>query len=436
MSRIKLNISPKDRLRRATRKPDSMPQGMVCQLHYMGGGIVQFQEASGSWVRLPFHHAPSLCVDQQVRFTLNAAGEAIGIQALQSGTEEVPGLSQKPAQQRKSEYEEGQIVPAKRRAEEAEALGLPRPAWKLQRCIDRFQNASDEERVEMLNRAEVKLREVLQQTVLDGDAICRLVREVVGWLQAPRFSKQMTRTCGGSWEAGGTGDLQCRIRRLLISALSSLDLTDGTTKQAVETAAAYIQQLIQDVCLDDLETSRAAREWRKLQSLISTQDGPPLPVEDDRKRPQQSEHVRGEDKARLVEGDWSPNTKIRQLPSVFAGDAVRLTCPSCPRSITSRWWWRHPKTQVVSLLIPTKGCYHGGTRKDRGTVDETSCWRPVDAWPTKNDNFGTLDFCHHQRERRTCRECGGSLICSHGARRYRCRLCTPKARKGERLQPC
>ena len=413
-----------------------MPQGTICQLHYMGGGIVQFQEASGSWVRLPFHHARSLCVGQQVRFTLNAAGEAIGIQALQSGTEEVPGLSQKPAQQRKSEYEEGQIVPAKRRAEEAEALGLPRPAWKLQRCIDRFQNASDEERVEMLNRAEVKLREVLQQTVLDGDAICRLVREVVGWLQAPRFSKQMTRTCGGSWEAGGTGDLQSRIRRLLISALSSLDLTDGTTKQAVETAVAYIQQLMQDVCLTDLETSRAAREWRKLQSLISMEGGSTLSIEDvSNKKLLRSETLRKEDKARTFEGAFTPNVRVRQLPSVSAGDAVRLTCPSCPRSITSRWWWRHPKTQVVFLVIPTQGCYHGGTQRSRGTVDETSRWRPVDAWPTQADSFSTLDFCHHRRQRSLCKECGGYSICSHGKRRYRCRLCRKPAGKSGFLRP-
>ena len=55
-----------------------MPQGSVCQLHYVGG-IVQFQEASGSRVRLPFLHAPPLYIGQEVRFALDSAGEAVSL---------------------------------------------------------------------------------------------------------------------------------------------------------------------------------------------------------------------------------------------------------------------------------------------------------------------------------------------------------------------
>ena len=276
----------------------------------------------------------------------------------------------------------------------------------------------------MLSRAEVTLTQLLQQAEPDGDAICRLVCKVVGWLQAPRFSQQMTGTGGGSPEAGSMGDLQCRIRRLLISALSSLDLTDDATGQAVETAVAYIKQLIQDVCLANLETSRAARQWQQLQSLISTEAGATLSSEDGpKKRLLRSETLRGEDKASVFEGAFRPNIRVRQLPSVFAGDAVQLICPSCPASITSRWWWRHPKTQAVSLLIPSHGCCHGGTQRSRGNVGETSRWRPVDAWPTKDDCFSTLDYCHHHRSRKQCNECGGYAICCHGKRHARCRLC-------------
>ena len=187
---------------------------------------------------------------------------------------------------------------------------------------------------------------------------------------------------------------------------------------------AYIKQLIQDVCLADLETSRAARQWQKLQSLISREAGTTLSIGDGpKKRQLRSETLRDKDKARIIEGAFRPNVKVRQLPSVFAGDPVQLTCPSCPASITSRWWWRHPKTQAVSLLIPSNGCYHGGTQRSRGKVEETSRWRPVDAWPTKDDCFSTLDYCHHQRQRRLCNECGGYKICSHGKRPEDCRLC-------------
>ena len=339
-------------------------------------------------------------------------------------------MLRQPAQE-KAEHEKRQVVPAKRHAEEAEALGLQTPARKLQRCIDRFQNADLEGRLDMLSRAEVTLTELLGQAEPDGNAICGLVCKVVGWLQAPHFSKQSTEAGGGSPEAGGTRDLQSRIRRLLISALSSLDLTDGTTRQAVETAVAYISQLIGDACLADVETSRAARQWRKLQSLISAEVGTTLLSEDGRKKRQvRSETLRKEDKARIVEGVFCPNIRVRQVPLVYAGDPVVLTCPSCPASITSRWWWRHPKTQAVFLLIPQHGCYHGGLRASRVKVDVTSRWRPVDACHTKDDKFSILDFCHHQRRRTFCTECGGYVICSHGKRGYRCRLCLRPAESG------
>ena len=378
-------------------------------------------------MRLPFLHAPSLRIGQEVRFTVSSAGEALGVEVLQPRADEESSVLRQPVQQ-KAEREQKQLVPAKRHAEEA--LGLQRPAWKLQRCIDWFQNADLEGRLDMLSRAEATLKQLLQEDEPDGNAICGLVCKVVGWLQAPRFSKQTTGCGGGSREAGGPGDLQCRIRRLLISALSSLDLTDEATGQAVETAVAYMRQLIQDVCLADLESSRAVRQWRKLQSLISAEAESTLSIEDGpKKRQLRTEALKPQDKASIIEGTFTPNVRVRQLPLVFAGDAVRLTCPSCPASITSRWWWRHPKTQAVYLLIPSHGCYHGGTKTSRGKLDETSRWRPVDAWPTKDDNFARLDFCCHQRERCRCAECGGYKICSHGKRRYSCRLCRRPPKK-------
>ena len=402
-----------------------MPLGTVCQLHYQGGGIVQFRETSGSWVRLPFLHAPFLRIGQEVRFTVSSAGEALGVEVLQPGADEESSALQHLKQ--KAEREQKQLVPSKRHAEEA--LGLQRPAWKLQRCIDRFQNADLEGRLDMLSRAEATLKQLLQEDEPDGNAICGLVCKVVGWLQAPRFSKQTTGCGGGSREAGGTGDLQCRIRRLLISALSSLDLTDEATEQAVETAVVYIRQLIQDVRLADLETSRAARQWRKLQSLISVEAESTLSIEDGPKRQLRTETLKRQDRASIVEGAFNPNIRVRQLPLVYAGDAVRLTCPSCPASITSRWWWRHPKTQEVYLLIPQHGCFHGNKATSRGKVDETSRWRPVNVWPTKNDDFTKLDFCCHQRKRCQCAECGGYSICSHGKRRSSCRLCRRPPKK-------
>ena len=397
-----------------------MLRGTVCQLHYAGGGVVEFAEASGSRVRRPFLHGPSLRIGQEVRFMVNSVGEAFGIEVLKPRVGGEAGFLHES--QPKAAREQVQLV-AKGKAQGEESLQLQRIA-RLQRCIGRFQNANLGERLEMLSRAEVTLKQLLEQADLDGDAICRLVRKVVGWLQAPRFLKHMTAAGGCLPTAGSTGDVQGRVRGLLISALSSLDLTDSTTRQAVETAVAYIKQLIQDVCWADLETSRAVGEWRQLQSLISM-EGATSKIEDEKRR-LRSEKLRGEDKAGVVEGTWSPNLKVRQLPSVFRGDPVQLTCPSCPASMTSKWLWRHPKTQNIYLLIPQNGCYHGGLRGRGAKADVTNRWRPVDERPTKDDKFQGLDFCHHQQRRSECRECGGYMICSHLRRRDKCRLCKSK----------
>lgn len=411
----------------ASSMPERMPQGTICQLHYLGGGTVEFQEASGSRVRRPFLHAPPLRIGQEVRFTVSSAGEAFQIEVLQPGVAKGAGMLREAVEQ-KAGREGKRLVEAKRHAE-AEAFSSQRPAWRLQRCIRKFWNASPEERLDMLSRAELALKQLLRQADLDGDAICRLVRKVVGWLQAPRFLKQMTGASGGTAQAqaGNAGDLQCRVRRLLISALSNLDVMDGTTSQAVETAVAYIAQLIQDVCFADLETSRAARDWQQLQALIQ---GGAISPADGAKKTLRSERLKGEERARVVAGDFLPNIRVRQLHSVFPGDAVRLTCPSCPRSISSRWWWRHPKTQVPHLLIPSSGCYHGGARGRRVSVDATSRWHPADAsLKVKGDCLSNLDFCHHKRVRADCKECGGYMICSHGKRRPLCHQCKPKAEK-------
>ena len=126
------------------------------------------------------------------------------------------------------------------------------PTRKLQRSIARFHNADLEERLQMIEAAESLLSDLLNAVELDGDAVCKLLCRCAGWLHAPGSfeAKHVAAEVAASEVAtvsqlSGPSDLQCRVRRLLISALSSLDLGDITTYQAVETAVRHILQLMQ-----------------------------------------------------------------------------------------------------------------------------------------------------------------------------------------------
>ena len=107
------------------------------------------------------------------------------------------------------------------------------------------------------------------------------------------------------------------------------------------------------------------------------------------------------------------------LPTVFEGDhAVQLQCSSCPASISSRWIFRHPVTDQISVLVPGRG--HYSCRKKLGKFCP---WIPVSDVPPKHARFEHLDFCPHKRELRMCKLCCGSRICEHQKRRDRCARC-------------
>ena len=58
-----------------------MPVGIICQLHYTGGGYLHHQDLSGDVVLVPFRTAASqLRIGQQVAFDVRA-GEAVDLQA-------------------------------------------------------------------------------------------------------------------------------------------------------------------------------------------------------------------------------------------------------------------------------------------------------------------------------------------------------------------
>ena len=128
----------------------------------------------------------------------------------------------------------------------------------------------------------------------------------------------------------------------------------------------------------------------------------------------------------MLEGAYYPSKKVKGLDSVFRSDeAVRLECPMCHESLSSNWYWQHPKTEDVYVLVPSKG--HSACNRKVGK----RCYWRADGKPTLLDNFQQLDFCPHHRRRVVCRDCGGSQICCHQKPWYHCAVCKmrPRIRK-------
>eukprot|EP00435_Cladocopium_sp_Y103_P019627 s707_g4.t1 len=261
---------------------------------------------------------------------------------------------------------------------------------------------------------------------LDGDGLCRLVRRLAAWLHRPvaRTAVSAAQDAKSSGRKNGAGlqtsKLQSRIRRVLIMALQHIDLTDEYTWKCLESALTYIQGILDEVDLTVFPSTSATRQWFQLSSLISHSDdmkGQPPDTETSSAR--HCKHLPFADSAEVSAGAYYPNKTIKGLPTVFEGDhAVQLRCSSCPASISSRWFFRHPVTDQISVLVPGRG--HYGCRKKLGKFCP---WIPVSDVPPKHARFEHLDFCPHKRELRICKLCCGSRICEHQKRRDKCGLC-------------
>ena len=97
---------------------------------------------------------------------------------------------------------------------------------------------------------------------------------------------------------------------------------------------------------------------------------------------------------------------------------MQLQCRSCPATISSSWFFRHPGTSQIHVLVPQNG--HDACKKRLG---KPSPWIPTSGWSSKLDIFSLLNFCHHKREITACVLCGGRRICEHKKRRDECALC-------------
>ena len=479
--------------------------GLVCQLHYEGGGTLLYQSASGDWLQVPFVKAPYLRIGQTVFFSLNQhAGkdEAVDLQVssdsvstssqgnfnlkhiLKKDTQDPcpqvaasksfgsdlrtpssdsshishnekevkssPQTMDLPNSERslfkgkqlpgKQLGREVQWVPGSQALLEGQNEKIDKESSKqsrrLQYNISKFQNAELEERLLMIQEAEKLLSSLLSEADVDGDAMCKLVCRVAGWLHVPVFGNKRNMDAMENNDENGTFDsytaLQPRVRQLLISALSHLDLTDFITHQAVEMALMYMAQLLQKLdvgnsesaLLKMTESTSAGREWQRLYDLIhARQSG--LATSSDKFEKEQRKRA---EMAISSNGVYHPSKKMKTLDSVFCSEQkVELSCSKCTETMTSTWFWRHPGTGKAHVLVPAHG--HSACRKRFG---KRVGWH-AQGLPMCVDNFASLDFCEHKKPRQRCRDCGGLQFCVHNRRRDACQMCkdTAKMRKEE-----
>ena len=300
-------------------------------------------------------------------------------------------------------------------AMEVELPSLEPQARRLQRSISQFRNASVAEQDQLLTAAELSLQQHLEAEEVDGDTICALILRCSGWLHPPIFKENHLETSAAvSWQFS---NLQFRLRRLLIRALSNLDLSDVGTRQAIAPAMNFIQALLGKTEGSDGKASKAGRQWRRLAALVACEA-------------QTAAKLQGEDrkviqKRRTEHGEYCPHYKVIELPNVFQSESIELKCSNCPRGFASNWFWRHPVSGKVHVLVPHKG---------RKCAKRKKClWVVQGDVPKKNDRMVELDFCLHNRQKHFCKDCGGSHICPHNSRIYSCSLCK-SAGSGKRQQ--
>eukprot|EP00438_Fugacium_kawagutii_P007077 Skav214268 [mRNA] locus=scaffold642:49329:50579:+ [translate_table: standard] len=392
-----------------------MHHGTVCQLSYQGGGSLIYKNFQGKSKQISFAKAPYLRIGQAVSFSIDRK-EAVAI----APTPEVTSR-----------------------------IAFPATSRKFQRSMCRFHNADVEEKLRRIANAEECLRQLLQNSELDGNALCALVVRCAGWLHAPVLPIEGRDTDRPDVQPHKQSEVQVRVRKLLISALSSLDLADPFTRQQLETPIDYLRILLRkfEGGCQEVTTSRAARQWRQLQCLMTSADA---------QRPTRtfSPEVRSDvsslgdathlwmDKVTPLEGEaeseslvtevvdkhmaassrlgvYRPNQKVMKLPTVFQADRpIELKCSQCPQVITSNWFWRHPGSGKVHVLVPQHGHRLCATK-----LGKKCPWLAQGDIPQKNDHSSELNFCVHNRQINLCKECGGRYICPHNLRTYRCSLC-------------
>ena len=447
-------------------------RGRVCLLNYNCSGILEPFQMAGLPKHITFLKSPlSLRVGQTVRFRIVRRGDdlqAVDISSVESEVykHQERGMPSKlivdtidlntsptlgTSVEKPKSLDSGDVM---------SSLPAHRQSMCFLRRMSQFRNSSQAEQVQLVTEAERSLDRLLGQSTLDGDAICRLARKCASWLHPPVLQSANPQRQSDPRTARGTEDqvnLQGRIRKILIEALNHLDLQDPSTLEAMKAALFYMASLcerLNEKCGSSsvmLAATPATEQWQQLKSLLEESGlkslasaemsrQPPFPrVEDQSKpgplpsaeNPQEQvqemadavwvagvEHEHEPTRRRRITEYYEPSAIIKALSTVSQGTPVKLMCSECPFTVTSSWYFQHPKTLKRSVISPQRGhtiCQHKSKKR--------CYWKNLDFISVIRAYLTNFKFCLHKRLLADCAACGGVRMCIHARQRNKCKEC-------------
>ena len=182
----------------------------------------------------------------------------------------------------------------------------------------------------------------------------------------------------------------------------------------------------------DISLASSSGAWSRLKTLLQDADDTDAPAAAEkttcgerlpRERVQHIRRAKLKDRS-MIKDYYSPGKRIRSFPTVVEKeDPKTLKCDVCGYLISTNWYFQHPKTGEMAVLVPNNG--HALCRR----LHKNCKFLVVDGSPYKFDCPNNIDYCIHQVLRHVCAPCGGLNICSHGKPRWNCPLCKHMIRK-------
>ncbi|CAE8596349.1 unnamed protein product [Polarella glacialis] len=231
---------------------------------------------------------------------------------------------------------------------EISKFGKEKAVRRFHRDGTAFSNATLEERALYLNSLEERLEKAA--AFESWDQVCSLIKEAAAALAAPRQKAALNEAAAPMPEDAQErlrANLQGRLRKLLCKGLSYLDLSDAGTASQLEPALSFMKLLIERFKVrGQLEEARAAKQWLRLQGLLTAEATTQAEANLLNLEPEGSVR-RGKGVPKTT---YTPNPKIQNNPLVRnTGIGVILTCdkfapPSCGEA-TLDDWKAHPRVQ-------------------------------------------------------------------------------------------
>ncbi|CAE8596350.1 unnamed protein product [Polarella glacialis] len=290
-----------------------------------------------------------------------------------------------------------------------------------------FSNANLEERALHVDSLEERLVKAVASE--SWDQVCSLIREAAAALAAPRQKTALNEApvpMPDDAQERLQANLQGRLRKLICQGLGYLDLSDAGTASQLEPALSFMNLLIQRFKVrGQLEEARAAKQWLRLQGLLTAEATAQAevslessPIEDSCRSDAalitkgKKARLKGEDRASVKGGVYSPNAMIQSNPLVRnTGQAVILICNKCGLELRSSWVFE--LRGKVGTLVPNNGHRTCGGKYVHADAKIS----------VKLDILSNLNICPHGSLTNQCVKCGGSQICAHKRRTDRCPHC-------------